>query len=70
MWNSQLLIICCRREKARERRSQGEGNTQRGGSRRAEAIHSDTHTQTLSYAGTHMNSYRHTHEQNRCIATE
>lgn len=61
MWNSQLLIICCRREKARERRSQGEGNTQRGGSRRAEAIHSDTHTHRLSHMQAHTWTLIDTH---------
>lgn len=55
----------CNLLRERGRRSQGEGNTQQGGSSREQRPFTLTHTHT----NTHMNTFRHTHEGSGCVAT-
>lgn len=57
----------CNLLRERGRRSQGEGNTQQGGSSREQRPFTLTHTHL--HANTHMNTLRHTHAGSGCVAT-
>ncbi len=59
----------CNLLRERGRRSQGEGNTQQGGSSREQRPFTLTHRHTHSHANTHMNAFRHTHAGSGCVAT-